>query len=77
MAQKKKTVKEIKKLFPLLTHKSTDGYHSVGYENGVRYIIKGTGSTANEAWQEAYEWLTRTGRYDPEVDQHYHKKSED
>lgn len=80
----KKTIAEIKEMFPNLRHKvDAEGLHSVGYKNRAdsiarkgSYNIQGTGNTEAEAFQEAYEWLTRTGRYDVEKDFHYHQKSE-
>lgn len=74
-----KTVEEIKNMFPSYSHEYRDGYHWVGVRDTVKknFIIAGTGSTEEEAWQETYEWLTRTGRYDPTVDYHYNSKSED
>jgi len=77
--QQKKTVEEIKQIYPKITYQLEDGYHWVGFKNKRKgtFLIHGTGASEAEAWQDAYESLTNTGKYDKTVDHHYHKKSEE
>lgn len=72
-----KTIEEIKEVFPHLSY-NFDEIHLVGYYNPKdgTYSIQGTGETEFQAWHEAYDYLTSTGKYYPGWEDDLPNKSE-
>jgi hypothetical protein len=59
---------EISVMYPGLELRVFENGFDVGYpEPGDLFNVQGTGSTTDEAWQDAYECLTNTGKYSKEI----------
>lgn len=60
------SIDEIKRLFVNLICENHDGFYFVGFRGnrGKSFLVQGTGATEEDAYNEAYEWLTKTGQYD-------------
>lgn len=68
--QQKKTIEEIKEIYPGLEMRAWEEGLDVGYpEPGDLFNVQGTGDTIEEAWQDAYECLTNTGRYSKQINE--------
>lgn len=65
--ENKKTGDEISVMYPGLELRVFEGGFDVGYsEPGDLFKVYGVGKTIEEAWQDAYQCLTTTGKYSKE-----------
>jgi hypothetical protein len=65
MKQTTKPVTDIKKEHPYLIHKYSNDIHYVGVvtDEGKGFMIKGSGFSYLDAWNDAWNWINKTGRY--------------